>query len=354
VSVLKLRGVSKRFGATVAVSDATLDVEAGSKTAIVGPSGCGKTTLLRLIGGFETPDTGTITLDNVTLADDARAMPAHLRGIGYVPQEGALFPHLTVNDNIGFSLAGTASERRRRIEQLMGLVELDPSLGKRWPHEVSGGQQQRVALARALASRPRVVLLDEPFSALNAQLRAATRAAVSRLLGAIGVTLILVTHDQEEALSFADQLVVMRDGRLVQVGTPVDVYRRPTDAAAARMLGDAIVIDAELSGGYAISPIGLIPTDHNGADGPRQIMIRPSQLALAGRNDEGAIALFKGVVVGREFRGDFYVLSISVASEGGERSDTSTELSIRCSVDDAPMIDDRVGISMRGQAHVLK
>jgi iron(III) transport system ATP-binding protein len=202
-------------------------VPTGSRTVIVGPSGSGKTTLLRMIAGFEFPDSGSLTLNGQTLVDSTHAVPAHQRQIGYVPQDGALFPHMTVAANIGFGLASKGRERQERIAELMDSVALDANMADRWPHELSGGQQQRVALARALAQQPRLMLLDEPFSALDTGLRAAMRKLVARLLADAGVTTILVTHDQSEALSFADQLAVMRNGRLVQSGHPLDLYRYP-------------------------------------------------------------------------------------------------------------------------------
>jgi iron(III) transport system ATP-binding protein len=178
-------------------------------------------------------------------------VPAHQRLIGYVPQDGALFPHMTVAANIGFGLATKGSEKQERIAELMDSVALDANMAERWPHELSGGQQQRVALARALAQQPRLMLLDEPFSALDTGLRASMRKLVARLLAEAGVTTILVTHDQSEALSFADQLAVMRQGRLVQSGHPLDLYRYPDDVQTALFLGDAVVMPARIEAGWA-------------------------------------------------------------------------------------------------------
>ncbi len=215
MSFLSIDKADKRYGAMVALDGVSLEVASGSRTAIVGPSGSGKTTLLRLIAGFEGPDAGRIALDGAVLADGPAIVPAHRRGIGFVTQDGALFPHLTIADNIGFGLERGAADRDDRIRALMRTVDLDPRLLERRPHQLSGGQQQRVALARALARRPRLMLLDEPFSALDTGLREATRKAVAALLQEAGVTTILVTHDQAEALSFADQVAVLREGRLV-------------------------------------------------------------------------------------------------------------------------------------------
>ena len=186
-----------------------------------------------MIAGFDMPDDGTIALGGELLADRGGALPAHRRGIGYVAQEGALFPHLPVAQNIAFGLERSL-DRRARVAELMEIVELEDSMAKRRPHELSGGQQQRVALARALARQPRLMLLDEPVSALDAALRESTREMVGEVLSAAGVTTILVTHDQVEALSFADHLALMRDGKVVQAGPPQDLYLAPSDDAAAR------------------------------------------------------------------------------------------------------------------------
>ena len=227
MTTLELKALYKNYGAVRALDGVDLLVQPGSRTAIVGPSGSGKTSLLRVIAGFEVPDAGRVTLGGQLLADGPEAVPAHRRGIGYVPQDGALFPHLSVADNVGFGLARNDPQRSQRIAELMDMVSLDAAMLQRRPHELSGGQQQRVALARALALRPRLMLLDEPFSALDTGLRAATRKAVAQLLQSAGITTILVTHDQSEALSFADQVAVMRHGRLAQVGSPTELVPAP-------------------------------------------------------------------------------------------------------------------------------
>ncbi|MBH9665260.1 ABC transporter ATP-binding protein, partial [Burkholderia multivorans] len=208
-------------------------------------------------------------------------IPAHLRGVGYVPQEGALFPHLNVADNIAWGLDGSRQEKYQQVAALMERVSLDRQLANHWPHEISGGQQQRVALARALAQRPALMLLDEPFSALDTGLRAATRKATADLLAQAGVASILVTHDQNEALSFASQVAVMRQGRFAQVGTPYEVYSRPVDEETALFLGDALVLPAELRGGRARCAIGEISTDDPHAVGQGRVMLRPEQLVIS-------------------------------------------------------------------------
>ncbi|MCK6678639.1 ABC transporter ATP-binding protein [Enterobacter asburiae] len=278
--MLELTAISKSFSDVQVLDSLNLSVAPGSRTAIVGPSGSGKTTLLRILAGFETPDTGRIVMQGRTLFDENSFVPAHLRRIGFVPQEGALFPHLNVADNIAWGLDGTRHEKRQRVEALMEMVSLDRQLATHWPHEISGGQQQRVALARALAQRPSLMLLDEPFSALDTGLRAMTRKATADLLAEAGVASILVTHDQNEALSFATQVAVMRSGRFTQVGTPYDVYTRPVDEETALFLGDAVILPAQLAAGYAVCALGEVPTDNAQATGQGRVMMRPEQLRV--------------------------------------------------------------------------
>ncbi|WP_265670170.1 ABC transporter ATP-binding protein [Klebsiella grimontii] len=279
--MLELSSISKSFAGTRVLENLNLTVAAGSRTAIVGPSGSGKTTLLRILAGFETPDSGRIVMQGRTLFAQGTFIPAHLRGVGYVPQEGALFPHLNVADNIAWGLDGSRQEKSQQVAALMERVSLDSQLANHWPHEISGGQQQRVALARALAQRPALMLLDEPFSALDTGLRAATRKATADLLAQAGIASILVTHDQNEALSFASQVAVMRQGRFAQVGTPYEVYSHPVDEETALFLGDALVLPAELRGGRARCAIGELLTDNSQAVGQGRVMLRPEQLVIS-------------------------------------------------------------------------
>ena len=294
MSALEVRGLVAGFGGPPVLRGVDLDVAAGTTTAVLGPSGCGKTTLLRAVAGFVRPAAGSVRVDGVTVAgtgpDGTRWTPPERRGIGYVAQEGALFPHLSVADNVAFGLP-RAQRRdrdgtRARVGALLELAGLDPRLASRRPHELSGGQQQRVALARALAPRPRLVLLDEPFSALDAGLRAATRAAVREALDATGVTVVLVTHDQGEALSFADDVALVRDGLVVQTGSPGDAYERPVDRAAAEFLGDAVVLAGTVTGpGLVTSALGTLPVVGRpgapGADGDTvEVVVRPEQVRL--------------------------------------------------------------------------
>jgi len=301
-SHLDISEVTKNFGSQAVLKGVNLSVARGGTTAIVGPSGSGKTTLLRLIAGFEHPNTGSISLNGNPVAGDGVRVPAHRRHVGYVAQDGALFPHLTVGQNVAFGLdAGKLDGGRRavraRVEALLDMVSLDPAMAKRRPHQLSGGQQQRVALARALAREPELMLLDEPFSALDAGLRVATRRAVAKVLNAAGVTTILVTHDQAEALSFADQVAIMRGGRLAQIGNPFVVYTRPADRATAEFLGEAVILDAWMEGSLATCSLGGIAVRRPPAQGRVQLMLRPEQIRIA---PDGPI---RGVVVDTDYFG---------------------------------------------------
>lgn len=280
MSTIELLGVCKSFGATCVLSDVELTVPAGSITAVLGASGSGKTTMLRLIAGFEQLDGGKIAIAGQLVDDGQRSVRPQQRGVGYVPQDGALFPHLTVLGNVGFGLA--RQDRERTVRKLLELVGLE-GLGRRYPHELSGGQQQRVALARALAIEPRVVLLDEPFSSLDASLRAELGRDVARILSAAATTTVLVTHDQNEALALADQIAVLQDGRIVAHDDPRSLYHDPPDLLAAGSIGEANVLVGEAHGDRARCALGDIALYSNGyrrPDGPARLLLRPEQLTL--------------------------------------------------------------------------
>jgi iron(III) transport system ATP-binding protein len=294
MSSLSITGVTKTFGtgpsATRAVDDVTLHVPHGSFTTVLGPSGCGKTTLLRLIAGFLVPDAGSIAFGDTTVAGDGvRPVPPQGRHVGYVPQEGALFPHLDVAANIAFGLPAPARSRRAgrdRVAEMLDLVELPEHFRDRRPDELSGGQQQRVALARSLAPQPAVVLLDEPFSSLDASLRGTTATAVRRALAATGTTALLVTHDQNEALSLADQVAVMRGGRLVQSAPPSEVYLSPSDPQVAEFVGRAVVLPGTAADARATCALGEVAL-FEAATGPVALMIRPEQVHVDLTHAEG-------------------------------------------------------------------
>lgn len=280
MSGLAVAGLSKSYGSLEVLREVDLEVPAGGLTAVLGPSGCGKTTLLRCIAGFEVPDSGVVTIGDRTVVDGSRNLPPERRGVGYVAQEGALFPHLTVKHNICFGLSRSARRRSGRVAELLAMVGLDPEHAERYPHQLSGGQQQRVALARALAPEPSVVLLDEPFAALDAGLRAETRHAVAEALARTATTGVLVTHDQAEALSLADRVAVMCQGRLVQTATPAELYRAPVDLWVARFVGEATVLSAVIQDGVAECGLGRLPVACPEFDGPAELMIRPEQLRI--------------------------------------------------------------------------
>ncbi|WP_293761887.1 ABC transporter ATP-binding protein [uncultured Aquitalea sp.] len=349
MTCLHIQSLSKSWGAVRAVDAVDLELAAGGRAAIVGPSGSGKTTLLRMIAGFETPDSGSIRLDGTTLAEGGKAVPAHLRRIGYVPQDGALFPHLSVADNIGFGLSGERRERQRRIDELLAMVSLEPAMLKRWPHELSGGQQQRVALARAMAQQPRLMLLDEPFSALDTGLRASLRKAVAEVLREAGIASILVTHDQAEALSFATQLAVMRQGRLVQAGSPEQLYRHPVDADTALFLGEAVLLPATVRQGKASCRLGELSLHQRREDGPTSIMLRPDQLRLSAAGDGHPAS---GLVLDSDFGGQDCLITIQLPdSPAGQHPGVT--LQVRSPSLTAPRVGSRVAVEVCGSAHAL-
>jgi iron(III) transport system ATP-binding protein len=291
VSAVEVRGVSKSYDGTVVLSDFSLTVADTFITAILGPSGSGKTTLLRLIAGFDRPDAGTIMLGD-QVVDDARVhVRPERRGIGYVPQDGALFPHLNAIRNVGFGLDRADRGRAAELLDLVGLT----GLGHRYPHELSGGQQQRVALARALAIRPRLVLLDEPFSSLDASLRVSMRRDIARVLAQTHTPSIIVTHDQDEALSLANQVVILDEGHVLAHGRPADLYRTPISAAAARYLGDANLVTATVDAGVARCAIGVVQLqDATMVNGTATVLVRPEQFRVTAAPIEGAVSVTVG------------------------------------------------------------
>ncbi|MCL3862444.1 ABC transporter ATP-binding protein [Actinotalea sp. K2] len=284
MSLLELRGITKSFDGQAVLRGVDLDIPSGALAAVLGPSGCGKTTLLRVVAGFERAGGGTVTLGGRQIVGPGTHVPPEKRRITVVPQEGALFPHLSVAENVAFGLRRRDPARRGRVGELLELVGLE-GYERRMPAELSGGQQQRVALARALAPDPQVVLLDEPFSALDAGLRASVRADVRAALHATGATGVLVTHDQEEALSTADLVAVMRDGVVVQAGTPQKVYRVPQDLDVARFVGEAVVIPATVRDGVVWTALGSLPIIDVAADGVGTAVLRPEQVIIVDERD---------------------------------------------------------------------
>ncbi|MGP4047489.1 ABC transporter ATP-binding protein [Streptomyces sp. 2A115] len=311
---LHVEGLTKSYGPGAPVlQQLDLTVPAGALAAVLGPSGCGKTTLLRIVAGFLRADAGTVRVGDRVLTGPGVHLPPERRSVGIVPQEGALFPHLSVARNVAFGLTGVdRGERKRRAEEMLDLVGLG-GYGDRMPHELSGGQQQRVALARALAPRPRLVLLDEPFNALDSALRAGVRADVRAALRATGATAVLVTHDQQEALSTADVVAVVRDGRVAQCATPQDLYRHPADPWVADFVGDAVLLPGTVGGdGTASTPLGPVPLLPALPAGLRAgtVMLRPEQLRLTGPDTAGAV---RATVTDVCFYGHDAMVTVSVA-----------------------------------------
>jgi iron(III) transport system ATP-binding protein len=307
---LECRGLVKAYGDRVVLSGVDLTVPEGTLTAILGASGSGKTTLLRLLIGFLAADAGTVSIGGDVVADAAGVhVPPEGRSIGYVAQEGALFPHLSVAENVGFGLPRTERRRGARVDDALDLVGLDRTYAQRRPHELSGGEQRRVALARALAPRPAVVLLDEPFSGLDASLRAETRAAVLAALASASATAVLVTHDQAEALSTGREVAVLRDGRLVQTAAPDVLYRAPADLDVARFVGDAVVLPGDARAGTVVCALGSLRLRGAPAEGRVEVMIRPEQIRVNGGEEGGVVA----TVVGTSFFGAETLLRLALA-----------------------------------------
>ena len=299
---IQIAGVSKRFGDVAAVENVSLSVASGQMAALLGPSGSGKTTLLRLLAGFETPDAGAIRIAGREVAGPGAWVEPEDRRVGMLFQHGALFPHLDVTANVGFG--ASSREHARGCLELVGLAHRSGA----FPHELSGGERQRVALARALAAEPSVVLLDEPFAALDPGLRERLREDVVAILREAGATALLVTHDQDEALSVADVVALMRDGAVEQAGAPEAVYAGPVSRWAAEFLGDANLLRGRRANGVVECALGRLAAGH-GPEGDVLVVVRPEALATGAAGAEG-------VVVGRSFLGDHQVLRVKLA--GGE------------------------------------
>ncbi|MBA2318655.1 MAG: ABC transporter ATP-binding protein [Euzebyales bacterium] len=306
---IHVRGVVKSFGETRAVDGVDLDVTRGRIVALLGPSGCGKTTMLRLIAGFEHPDAGEITIDGRIVAGNGRFVAPDRRRIGMVFQDYALFPHLDVAGNVGFGLPRRGRDRAEALDGVLELVGL-AGLEHRFPHELSGGQQQRVALARALAPQPAVILLDEPFSNLDAALRAQVRSDVHRILTAADATAVFVTHDQEEALSLADEVAVMHAGRIAQLAAPERLYHEPADRLVAAFVGEAEFWAGDSTGDVVHTELGALALREE-ARGGVDVLVRPEEIRLT-KDARGTAH-----VVAREFYGHDQVLIVRL--EGGRR-----------------------------------
>jgi len=311
VSLLRLQSVTRRFapGDPPAVDRLSLEVAAGEILALLGPSGCGKTTTLRLIAGFETPDAGTVEIRGRRMAGDGAAVPPEARGVGIVFQDYALFPHLTVGDNVGFGLGRfERAARARRVAEVLELVGL-AALRDRYPHELSGGEQQRVALARALAPVPALILLDEPFSNLDADLRAVMREEIQKILRLTATTAVFVTHDQQEAFTVADRVGVLHAGHLEQVDVPYEIYHHPATRFVAEFVGEADFLRCMVKEEGLVSEIGTFRNPDGHPVGlPVDIMIRPDDIDFIPHPDGDV------VVGGRQFHGAENLYRLRLAS----------------------------------------
>ncbi|MBJ7534630.1 ABC transporter ATP-binding protein [Rhodomicrobium vannielii ATCC 17100] len=333
---LRIEGVSKRFGDVAALRDVSLDLREGEIHALIGPSGCGKSTLLRIVAGFEAADEGAVHLGQRRID----TLKPEARGIGIVFQDYALFPHLTVAQNVAFALKYADDARRATgTAPLLRMVRLD-GLESRYPDELSGGQQQRVALARTFAAGPRAILLDEPFSNLDASLRETTRREIRDILKASGLGILFVTHDREEALSFADRISVLRDGRVEQTGLPKDLYFRPANAFVAGFLGSTNLLDGIADGASAETPLGRVSLDRP-ASGPVQLSLRPEAIGIAPEGSDGVPAIVASLV----FKGHDASAFVRVG-------ETTFEVLMPASLDVQP--GQCVSVAARASAVVLK
>ena len=319
---LEVQSLTRSYGGRKVVADLSLVVEAGQVTCLLGPSGCGKSTTLRMIAGVESPDQGVILIDGAPVFGPGRNLPPEARGVGLMFQDFALFPHLTVAGNVAFGLRGDAKSRMKRVGELLEKVNLS-GFDAKHPHELSGGEQQRVALARALAPKPRVMLMDEPFSGLDNRLRDGIRDATLDLLKEAGAAVLLVTHEPNEAMRMADEIALMRDGAIVQRGAPYNIYNAPVDRAAAAFFSDINVIRGNSVGALTDTPFGAFLTPGQSEGAAVDIVIRPQHLKIdfdrAGRGpnptpQDGTAA--RGVVSRARFLGHESLVEFRMEFDG--------------------------------------
>jgi putative spermidine/putrescine transport system ATP-binding protein len=331
-AVVELHAVEKHYGAHRALAGLSLRVEPGEFVSLLGPSGCGKTTALRALAGLEAIDAGSIRIDGQDVADT----PVNKRDIGMVFQQYSLFPHMTVRQNVAFGLEMRrvpAVERRSRVVEALDMVHLG-EFAERYPHQLSGGQQQRVALARALVTRPRVLLLDEPLSALDAKVRVSLRDEIRRIQSDLGITTVFVTHDQEEALAVSDRIAVMQAGDIEQIGTPEELYRTPSSAFTADFVGQSNRLQGDLRGGDVFVYGFRVPAlDSSAADGPVLAYVRPEDIAFA---PEG----ITGTVVTSSFLGSIRRTTV--------RLDDDTVVTVQHEVGDRRVAGDPVAVRLLG------
>ncbi|PLS22092.1 ABC transporter ATP-binding protein [Neptunicoccus cionae] len=321
---LELQNITRRFGGQQAVADVSLTLDAGEVICLLGPSGCGKSTTLRIAAGVDRQSSGTVLIDGEVVSDDRHHQEPENRSIGLMFQDFALFPHLDVAGNVGFGLRGAKAEKERRINDLLDRVDL-AGYNRKYPHELSGGEQQRVALARALAPKPRVLLMDEPFSGLDDRLRDDVRDATLELLKDEGSAVLLVTHEPVEAMRMADKIALMRDGQVVQMGAPYNIYNAPVDKAAAAFFSDINVVSGVVKNALTNTPFGqfLVPGSHDGDE--VEIIIRPQHLRLDFDRDgrgpnpttkEGTPA--RGIVSRARYLGHYSLVEFTMDYDGSQ------------------------------------
>jgi len=308
--ILTLSNVSKSFGTQTVLKGLSLDVADGEFVAVLGSSGSGKTTLLRLIAGFDEPDSGEISISKKLVASKNVFVAAEARKVGYVPQDAALFPHLSVFENVAFGLKGLSKAARvDRVRELLKLVSME-SFENQSATELSGGQKHRVALARALAPEPELILLDEPFAGLDAELRTRIREEMKQVLDKVSSTTILVTHDQKEALSIADRVALLRDGNFAQVGNPREIYSAPVDLGVATFLGDSVIVDGVIESGKVSTSLGQLTLLNSAKESSRgKVAIRPENFYLQPDLNGDSI------VVGRQFFGHDAVVEVKTPKQ---------------------------------------
>jgi sulfate transport system ATP-binding protein len=308
---IRVKNLTKRFGDVTAVDKVSFDVEQGKLVTLLGPSGSGKSTILRIIAGLEIPDAGTIFLDDI----DATSLPAQKRNVGFVFQHYALFKHMTVWKNIAFGLEvkkRPKQEIQDRVDELLRLVKLE-DYGDRFPSQLSGGQRQRVALARALAPNPKVLLLDEPFGALDAKVRQNLATWLRELHKRIQVTSVFVTHDQNEAIEISDAIVVLNRGKVEQIGKPEEIYDRPRTKFVASFIGNANVIEATIKDGKALAGVDKLElplTEELNESGEAVVLVRPEDVLLSRESSGGKL---HGTIVGVRYRGDVYEITVDMS-----------------------------------------
>jgi iron(III) transport system ATP-binding protein len=335
--LLSLSSVNKSFAGQKILKDLSLQVKEHELVAVLGSSGSGKTTLLRLISGFDSPESGEIEILGSKVFAKNVFVPAEKRRVGFVPQDAALFPHLSVAGNIEFSLGDlSAAERQKRVQELLVLVDM-VGFEDRLPHQLSGGQRHRVALARALAPKPDLILLDEPFSSLDAELRARLREDVKKVLLTTGTTAILVTHDQEEALSIATRVAILREGTIAQIGLPKDIYQAPADVEMATFLGDSVIIEGTVKNGKIDTQLGQLSPLNQVAEGAKgRVAIRPENFYLQ-PNPKG-----EGEVIGRTYFGHDALIEVKLPG---------VVIQARANGPFAPEMGMRVTVWVRGQVN---